>query len=163
MCDDNTRYTISNTKCNKYTILVPSTPTKTISNQTKHQLHQPKYQVRQPKYQVRQPKGQVHQAKQPSTSMWLCVPKYKFTQFCCKFMHFFHTFSGLKMRWRTKNEKYEVWLLVWVSEWVDIWQNFIWKRILVPCCYVYICTTAIHKLCNAQCAYILYICKWVQS
>ena len=72
-------------------------------------------------------------------------------------MHFFHTFSGLKMRWRTKNEKCEVWLLVWVSEWVDIWQNFIWKRILVPCCYVYICTTAIHKLCNAQCAYIIYI------
>ena len=124
MCDDNTRYTISNTKCNKYTILVPSTPTKTISNQTKHQLHQPKYQVRQPKYQVRQAKHKVCKPKYQ-----VCQTKHQVHQVCnliknkCEFAYqnidlrcfvtriyalFGIPFTGLKIRWRTKNDNYQV-------------------------------------------------------
>ena len=72
-CDENTRYTIPNTKCNKYIILMPKTlnmsnkapsrPIKTKLRQTKHQIRQPKYQVYQPKHQVCKTKHKICQLK----------------------------------------------------------------------------------------------------
>ena len=71
----------------KYANQKPSTPTK--------------YRVRQPKYQVRQQKYELRQQK-----IYAVLSR---GNLCRGFMHFFGVlFAGLKIWWRTKNDKYEV-------------------------------------------------------
>ena len=67
--------------------------------------------VRQPKYQVRQTKRQVRNFNQKSTpkKQMLIYAVLSRCNFCRKFTHFFGVpFTGLKIWWRTKNDKYEV-------------------------------------------------------
>ena len=87
--------------------------TKHQVRQTKHQVRQTKHKVCQPKYQVRQTKHQVRNFNQKSTPKKTNIDLRCFVamQFCREFTHIFGVpFTGLKIWWRTKNDKYEVWL-----------------------------------------------------
>jgi len=80
--------------------------------QTKHQVRQTKHKVRQPKYQVRQTKHQMRNLIQKSTpkKQILIYAVLSRCNFCREFTNFFGVpFTGLKIWWRTKNDKYEVW------------------------------------------------------
>ena len=110
---------------------------------TKHQVHQLKYQVRQPKHQVHLPKHQVRNQNTKyavsikrlrQTKHQKCHPtiiiiglSYENTNLRCFvarpflsriYALFWRTiFKGLKMRWRTKMDKYEVCKeLQWLSK-----------------------------------------------
>ena len=83
--NENTRYTIQ-------VLNAPSDITNTPSQSRRHQ--EPKQQVRQPKRQVRS---------------ILIYAVLSGCSFCRKFTHFSGVqFTGKKMRWHRKNDKYEV-------------------------------------------------------
>ena len=111
VCNENTRYTIPNTKWTKHTILMLKT-----LQQTKHYVHQPKKQTRQTKHHICQPNMST------KTSMWFCISKHEFTLSRGNFFANLITF-GLKMRWRTKNYKYEE-CLCGVT--LFVWFTFVW-------------------------------------
>ena len=72
----------------------PSHATNTQSQCKRHQVRQPEQQVRQPKQQVR------------PILIYAILSR---CNFCRKFAHFAGVqFTGQKMQWRPKNDKYEV-------------------------------------------------------
>ena len=106
-CDENIRYTIPKSKCNKYNIPMPNkTPSTPIS----------------------MPGRRSHSSLSSPNAcwsswnikMWICVPKHWYLvntvytvlaqhNFCHKFTQLFGVpFTGLKNMCRTKNDKYQV-------------------------------------------------------
>ena len=87
---------------------LPGTPSQVL-NAPSHVTNTPSqcrtHQVRQPKQQVCQPKQHVRPI--------LIYAVLSRCNFCRKFTHFSGVqFTGQKMRWRTKNNKYQVCPLV---------------------------------------------------
>ena len=92
-------YSVRQTKTPSTPNKTPSTPNKTQSTPTKI-----------PSTPNKTPSAQF-QSKEYAKKQILIYAVLSRCNFCRKFTHFFGVpFTGLKIWWRTKNDKYEVWL-----------------------------------------------------
>ena len=90
----------------------PSTPTKIPSRQTKRFSMINKTLIMPRKKQVRQQNIKYDNQNTKYANQNTKYANQKFTLFCREAIFFAFFFAGLKIWWRPKNDKYEVWLLV---------------------------------------------------